>query len=86
MSQGSVVPRIESDDLSLADLFKDFYVVPDFQREYVWEPEHVEKLLQDVYDEFYDEQSRLTEGAEYFVGSVVACSDRAGAYQLIDGQ
>jgi uncharacterized protein with ParB-like and HNH nuclease domain len=52
-------PRIESNDLNLADLFKDFYAVPDFQREYVWEPEHVERLLQDVYDEFYDEQGRL---------------------------
>ncbi len=86
MSSGSVVPRIESNDLSLMDLFKDFYTVPDFQREYVWEPGHVEKLLTDVFDEFYDEENRLIKGPEYFLGSVVGCADEEGTYQLIDGQ
>lgn len=79
-------PKIESNDLNLEDLFKDFYCVPDFQREYVWKTEHVEKLLQDVHDEFYDENNRLTPDREYFVGSIVACKDQAGVYQLIDGQ
>ena len=60
--------------------------MPDFQREYVWETEHVEKLLQDVQDEFYDEDNRLTPDREYFIGSIVACKDTAGVYQLIDGQ
>jgi hypothetical protein len=82
----SKTPKIESADLNLEDLFKDFYCVPDFQREYVWETEHVEKLLQDVQDEFYDEDNRLTPEREYFVGSIVACKDSSGIYQLIDGQ
>ena len=46
MSQESI--KIESKDLSVEDLFKDFYTVPDFQREYVWEREQVERLLQDT--------------------------------------
>lgn len=79
-------PKIESDDLSLGDLFKDFYCVPDFQREYVWEPQNVEKLLTDVLDEFYDDENRLSGDSEYFIGSVVACLDSVGTYQLIDGQ
>ncbi|MDP9367782.1 MAG: DUF262 domain-containing HNH endonuclease family protein [Chloroflexota bacterium] len=79
-------PRIESSDLHLADLFKDFYSVPDFQREYVWAPENVDRLLQDVYDEFYDEHGHLTTDSEYFIGSVVVCSGHDGTYQLIDGQ
>lgn len=82
----SRAPRIESNDLNLEDLFKDFYCVPDFQREYVWETDHVEKLLQDVQDEFYDEENRLTPDREYFIGSIVACKDPGGVYQLIDGQ
>lgn len=86
MSSGSVIPRIESKDLSLSELFKDFYTVPDFQREYVWERRHVEKLLIDVSDEFYDAENRITEGPEYFIGSVVVCKDENGTYQLIDGQ
>lgn len=78
--------KIESDDLTLAEVFKDFYSVPDFQREYVWKEQHVEKLLQDVYDEFYDENRNLAPGGEYFIGSIVAFQDEKGVFQLIDGQ
>jgi uncharacterized protein with ParB-like and HNH nuclease domain len=79
-------PKIESADLSLGDLFKDFYSVPDFQREYVWEEENVEKLLEDVCDELYVENGHLTVGPEYFIGSIVACPDGKGTLHLIDGQ
>lgn len=85
MSEQSVF-KIESNDLAIAQIFKDFYAVPDFQREYIWEREHVEKLLQDVYDEFYDEDHRLIDGPEYFLGSIVVCYDHEGIFQLIDGQ
>ena len=78
--------KIESNDLSIADIFKNFFSVPDFQREYVWEDEHVEKLLEDVYDEFYDEEGRQVQGPEYFLGSIVTCRDDNGIFQLIDGQ
>jgi len=78
--------KIESNDLSISTILNDFYAVPDFQREYVWEQEHVEKLLQDILDEFYDEEGRQVEGPEYFLGSVVACKDDNGILQLIDGQ
>lgn len=78
--------KIESQDLSVGALFKDFYSVPDFQREYVWQREQVEKLLQDLYDEFYDEDGKIVLGPEYFLGSVVACKGEDGTYQLIDGQ
>lgn len=77
--------KIESHDLTIADIFKDFYSVPDFQREYVWKPENVEKLLQDVHDEFYNEDGRLVDGPEYFLGTIVGCKEN-GIYQLIDGQ
>ena len=70
MTEQSVF-KIESNDLEIAQIFKDFYVVPDFQREYVWEREHVEKLLEDVFDEFYDENTQQIAGPEYFLGSIV---------------
>jgi uncharacterized protein DUF262 len=79
-------PRIESTDLSLQDLFKDFYLVPDFQREYVWEDENVVKLFEDIYDEFYDADGRSIDANEYFVGSVVACRNPTGWFELIDQQ
>jgi len=78
--------RIDSHDLTLAELFQNFYSVPDFQREYIWEERHVEKLLQDVYDEFYEEEGRLIPEGEYFIGSIVVYKDADGVFQLIDGQ
>ena len=60
--------------------------MPDFQREYVWTREHVERLLQDLSDEFYDEEGRILSGPEYFLGSIVACKSEDGTFQLIDGQ
>ena len=78
--------RIDSDDLSIEEVFKDFYVVPDFQREFVWTESHVEKLLQDVYDEFYIDSKTLSSEGEYFIGSIVTCVNESGLYQLIDGQ
>ena len=40
-------------DLTVEKTFKEFYIVPDYQREYVWEAEkHVIQLLNDMYDVF----------------------------------
>lgn len=78
--------KIESLDLSVEALFKDFYTVPDFQREYVWQRPQVEKMLQDIEDEFYDDERQLVKDREYFLGSLVVCKGGDGAYQLIDGQ
>lgn len=81
-------PKIESADLSISVLFNDFYVVPDFQREYVWEERNVEQFLDDILEEFSDSHGDITAGdTEYFIGSIVGCKeDSTGAYQLIDGQ
>jgi hypothetical protein len=71
-------PRVE-------DLFKDFYAVPKFQREYVWQEEQVTALLEDVYDALFDETG-VPVDTEYFIGSVVVYPDADGVFQLIDGQ
>jgi uncharacterized protein with ParB-like and HNH nuclease domain len=84
MTQESL--KIESKDLSIEDLYKDFYTVPDFQREFVWERDQVERLLQDVQDEFYNEDGQLIKGPEYFLGSIVVCRAEDGTWSLIDGQ
>jgi hypothetical protein len=78
--------QIEAQQLSIDDLFKSFYAVPDFQREYVWKPENVERLLQDICDELYDENGSVIANAEYFIGSIVVYRNRDGTFQLIDGQ
>jgi hypothetical protein len=75
---------IDSQDLSVADLFKAFYAVPDYQREYVWATEQVEQLLTDINDEMSGEKP--DSAPEYFIGSIVVCPGRDGVLDLIDGQ
>lgn len=76
---------IKSEDMSVASLFKEFYIVPDYQREYVWETEQVEKLLNDVYLEF--ERRGDDSSPDYFVGTIVT-NFQSGTkiFELIDGQ
>jgi uncharacterized protein with ParB-like and HNH nuclease domain len=42
---------INGRDIPIAAVLKDFYRVPDYQREYVWQSEQVEQLLTDVLNE-----------------------------------
>lgn len=74
---------IESRDVSVKELFRDFYIVPSYQREYVWEKIQVRQLLEDIRAEQQEGGS-----SEYFIGSVVVCPSqtRQGADDLIDGQ
>ena len=68
-------------DLNVEDCFKDFYTVPDYQREYVWRAEYeVAQLLIDLYDEFSGDKTK-----EYFIGTTVVY-DNDGQKELIDGQ
>lgn len=38
-----------------------------------------EKLLQDVHDEFYNEDGRLVDGPEYFLGTIVGSAKKMGS-------
>ncbi|HEY9802687.1 MAG TPA: DUF262 domain-containing protein [Leptolyngbyaceae cyanobacterium] len=74
---------IESRDYTLEELFQDFYVVKEYQREYVWEEKQVGELLEDVYEKFLDNKS----GSDWecFIGSIIVCKSQE-LYELIDGQ
>lgn len=72
---------IESKDETVLGVFGDFYVVPNYQREYIWGEAEVEQLLRDIRTEQLDGAS-----AEYFIGSIVVCPRTDGAFDLIDGQ
>lgn len=76
--------KIDSEDLSVADLFKSFYAVPVYQREYVWGTDQVEQLLTDIIDEMSGQTS--DQAPEYFIGSIVVCPGKNGVLDLIDGQ
>ncbi|MFP4296960.1 MAG: DUF262 domain-containing protein [Spirulinaceae cyanobacterium] len=87
----SNVPSIESRNLSVSEVFQDFYLVPDFQREYVWQEDNVKKLLNDLFDGIglYEVDSSHN-FSEYFLGSIVVYPDTKTedkkTFQLIDGQ
>ncbi len=78
------IQKIDSDDLTVADLFKSFYAVPDYQREYVWGTDQVEQLLTDIIDEIPGQAG--DQDPEYFIGSIVVCPGKNGVLDLIDGQ
>jgi uncharacterized protein with ParB-like and HNH nuclease domain len=74
---------IESQDLSIGKLFNDFYIVPSYQREYVWQEEQVQDFFEDIYGEFSSSDSGAA--SEYFIGSIIVCT-RDSLYEVIDGQ
>lgn len=77
---------IHSRDISVADLFKDFYKVPDYQREFAWEESHITQFLEDIEKARTDSE----EPDEYFIGSIVVCRSSQGKdsnlFEVIDGQ
>lgn len=79
---------IQSEDFSLNKLLQDYYMVPSYQREYVWQPKQVNQLLEDVLEAKGDFPK--SEGNEYFIGSVVVCESRQpnkqSVLEVIDGQ
>jgi hypothetical protein len=75
--------RIENHKYSINEAFREcFYVVPDYQREYVWTDKEVQQLLEDI-----DEQIDATGTREYFIGTVlVSPTEQKNHYEVIDGQ
>jgi hypothetical protein len=79
MSENS--SKYEFIDLTVEKCFSNFFVVPDYQREYVWEADkQVEQLLTDI-EEAYSADSKK----EYFIGTTVVFNNN-GTNELIDGQ
>lgn len=75
--------KIEDHKYTVEEAFREcFYVVPDYQREYVWTEKEVEQLLQDI-----DEEFDVGERREYFIGTVlVSPTAQKGRFEVIDGQ
>jgi len=75
--------RIENHQYSIEEAFREcFYVVPDYQREYVWTDKEVHQLLEDI-----NEQIDAASTREYFIGTIlVSPTDQRGQYDVIDGQ
>ncbi len=68
--------------LTVEKCFKNnFYEVPDYQREYVWAEKEVNQLMEDIHDEYTEDENK-----EYFIGSTVTLTLGDSSFALIDGQ
>ena len=75
--------KIENHKYSIEEAFREcFYIVPDYQREYVWTDKEVQQLLDDI-----NEQVDAGSSREYFVGTVlVSPTTEKNHFEVIDGQ
>lgn len=75
--------KIEADVKSITKLSDYYFLVPDYQREYVWKvDDQVEQFLIDLDNEFQPEQK---EQSGYFLGSIIIVKN-GEKYDVIDGQ
>jgi hypothetical protein len=75
--------KIENHKYSIEEAFREcFYIVPDYQREYVWTEKQVQQLLEDINEQIDDRAAH-----EYFIGMVlVSPTMQKNHYEVIDGQ
>ncbi len=75
--------KIENFKYSVVDSFKNFfYVIPDYQREYIWSDKEVNKLLDDINEEIDGNLEN-----EYFIGTIlVTTGNEDNHFEVIDGQ
>ena len=75
---------IKADVKSIKSLKDYFFVVPDYQREYVWKAEeNVNRFLQDIFDEFNASSNRQS---NYFIGNTILVQNDEQTFDVVDGQ
>lgn len=64
------------------------FKIPFFQREYSWDEEDVENLINDALGDSLDENdvSNLDDESSYYIGNIVVKEQKDGTLMLIDGQ
>jgi uncharacterized protein with ParB-like and HNH nuclease domain len=76
--------EIKADVKRIDQLDDYFFVVPDYQREYVWKADvQVTRFLDDIDNEF---DSSSTKNTNYFIGSTIIVKRKDESYDVVDGQ
>ena len=75
--------KIQNHKYTIEEAFNDcFYIVPDYQREYIWSDKEVNKLLDDLNNEIENGNT-----SEYFIGTIlVSPTTQKKQFDVIDGQ
>lgn len=78
-----LLAKIENYQYSIAEAFMQcYYIVPDYQREYVWTEKEVHQLLEDISDE-----TNSSSNQQYFIGTIlVSPMEEKNHFEVIDGQ
>lgn len=84
-----MIAKIEAREVYLKDLFGDKFLfeIPDFQRQFAWEKENFDQLVDDIKDAL----DTFAGKEPYFLGSIILWTqqledDGSGLYAIIDGQ
>ena len=74
--------KMENYKYSIVDAFAEcFYIIPDYQREYVWTDKEIHQLLDDINNNINDPIM------EYFIGTIlVSPTEDKKHFEVIDGQ
>ncbi len=61
------------------------YEIPIYQRNYAWEKEEIDNLVQDIFDSMEDAKENNTDNT-YYIGTLVTFHKGDNVYEVIDGQ
>ncbi|HEJ0330412.1 TPA: DUF262 domain-containing protein [Serratia marcescens] len=84
--------QISFDRKTITNCLQQNFVLPTFQRDYKWELKHLQDLMSDIQDSFFDnwepEHGRRTVlgYAPYFLGTIIVTPVADGANLIVDGQ
>ncbi|EOC1338421.1 DUF262 domain-containing protein [Cronobacter dublinensis] len=84
--------QISFDRKTITNCLQQNFVLPTFQRDYKWELKHLQDLMSDIQDSFFDnwepEHGRRTVlgYAPYFLGTIIVTPVEDGANLIVDGQ
>ena len=77
--------KIKADKIEINSLFNDFwFLIPEYQRSYVWESDNINDLLDDLWYAFSNRRDD-----EYFLGSLVLKKTKEtnfDEFEVLDGQ
>ncbi len=71
-----------TDSKDIQELFSRLYLIPNYQRPYMWNTEETTKLWEDIIEAFTDNPK-----SEYFLGTIVLVKhDNEKRWEIVDGQ
>jgi hypothetical protein len=81
MASPTTKAKVDAQSLTVANLLKEFYEVPDFQRGYVWGKKQVLQFIRDLHDGWSENAA-----VSYFIGSIVTYPTDDQRRAIVDGQ